>query len=68
MPEVTANARQLWRPFMAMVLAKSLAVLLRAMLLNTVVLPIFGVVLSGSAGIGMLLWRVLWYKIVCRRR
>jgi len=53
---------------MAMVLAKSLAVLLRAMLLNTVVLPIFGVVLSGSAGIGMLLWRVLWYKIVCRRR
>ena len=64
--QVTANPRQLWRPVLALVLAGPLAVLLRALWLNTVVIPIFGVVLSGSAGLGMLVWRALW--LVWRRR
>ena len=59
-PEVVSNPRQLWRPALAMVFAGPLAALLRAVLLNTVVIPIFGVVLSGSAGLGMLAWRALW--------
>jgi hypothetical protein len=59
-PEIVSNPRQLWRPFLAMVFAGPLAALLRALLLNTVVIPIFGVVLSGSAGLGMLVWRALW--------
>lgn len=63
---VTANPRQLWRPVLALVLAGPLAALLRALWLNTVVIPIFGVVLSGSAGLGMLVWRALW--LVWRRR
>ncbi len=60
-PETTANPRQLWRPFVAMVFAGPLAALLRAFLLNTVVIPIFGVVLSGSAGLGMIVWRAIWW-------
>jgi hypothetical protein len=60
-PEVVSNPRQLWRPVLVMVFAGPLAALLRAVLLNTVVIPIFGVVLSGSAGLGMLAWRALWW-------
>ena len=59
-PEITSAPRQLWRPALAMIFAGPLAALLRAVLLNTVVIPIFGIVLSGSAGLGMLLWRALW--------
>ena len=60
-PEITSAPRQLWRPVLVMVFAGPLAALLRAVLLNTVVIPVFGVVLSGSAGVGMLVWRALWY-------
>jgi len=60
-PEITSNPRQLWRPVLAMIFAGPLAALLRAVLLNTVVIPIFGVVLSASAGLGMLVWRMLWW-------
>jgi len=66
-PEVTANPRQLWRPFAAMVFAGPLAALLRALLLNSVVIPIFGVVLSGSAGLGMVVWRALWWRLKTRK-
>jgi hypothetical protein len=59
-PEIASAPRQLWRPVLAMVFAGPLAALLRAVLLNTVVIPIFGLVLSGSAGLGMLVWRALW--------
>ncbi len=61
--EITSNWRQLWRPFLAMVFAGPLAALLRAFLLNTVVIPIFAMVLSGSAGLGMFAWRVVWRQV-----
>ena len=60
-PEITSKAGQLWRPLLAMLLAGPLAALLRAFWLNTVVIPIFGVVLSASAGLGLLVWRTLWW-------
>jgi len=62
-PEITSDPRQWWRPFLGMVFAGPLAALLRALLLNTVVIPIFAVVLSGSAGLGMLAWRAIWLYI-----
>jgi Mg2+/Co2+ transporter CorB len=58
-PEIVSKPRQLWRPVLAMILAGPLAALLRALWLNTVVIPIFGLVLSGSAGLGMLAWRAI---------
>jgi hypothetical protein len=60
-PAIFSDHRQLWRPVLAMLFAGPLAALLRAFLLNTVVIPIFGVVLSGSAGSGMLVWRTVWW-------
>jgi len=60
-PEVTAQPRQLWRPLAVMLFAGPLAALLRAFWLNTTVIPIFGVVLSVSTGIALLIWRSLWY-------
>ncbi len=62
-PEITANPRQLWRPFLALVFAGPLAALLRALLLNTVVIPVFAVVLSGTAGLGMVVWRAIWQRL-----
>lgn len=59
-PAIFSNPRHLWRPVVVMIFAGPLAALLRAFLLNTVVIPIFGLVLSGSAGLGMLVWRALW--------
>jgi hypothetical protein len=66
-PEITANPRQLWRPFLAMVFAGPLAALLRALLLNSVVIPVFAVVLAGSAGLGMVVWRGLWWWLQARK-
>jgi hypothetical protein len=66
--ESTTNPRQLWRPLVGMLFAGPLAALVRAMVLNTVVIPIFGLVLSGSAGFGMFIWRVLWYFLQRSRK
>jgi hypothetical protein len=60
-PEITSDPRQLWRPVLAMLLAAPLAGLLRAMMLNGVVIPLFVLILGGSAALGMLVWRVLWW-------
>jgi hypothetical protein len=59
-PEVSAQPRQLWRPLAVMLFAGPLAALLRAFWLNTTVIPIFGLVLSVSTGIALLIWRALW--------
>lgn len=59
-PRISSDPRQLWRPLAAMLFAAPLAALLRAYWLGSVVIPIFGLVLTGSAGLGMLVWRALW--------
>jgi hypothetical protein len=59
--EIASNARQLWRPVLAMLLAAPLTGLLRAMMLNGVVIPLFVLILGGSAALGMLVWRTLWW-------
>lgn len=58
--EAIRNARQLWRPALAMLFAGPLAVVLRGLILNAAVLPIFALVLSATSALGMLLWRILW--------
>jgi len=52
--------RHLWRPAYAMLLAGPLAVLLRAIWLQGVVIPIFGVVFTSAGALTLLLWRALW--------
>jgi hypothetical protein len=50
----------LWRIPFAMLLAAPLTSVLRAALLGASVLPLFTLILGGSATIGMLIWRMLW--------
>ena len=63
-PEITSTAKQLWRPALAMLFAAPLAAILRALILNTPVIPIFVVVLSATAALGMVLWRIIWIWII----
>ena len=56
----TSNARQLWRPLLAMLLAAPMTAVLRAAMLKGVALPLFTLILGGSAALGMLIWRCLY--------
>src|SRR5690349_17062376 len=51
------SLNQLWRPVLAMIFAGPLAVVVRGLLLNAPVIPIFAVVLSATSAFGMLIWR-----------
>jgi hypothetical protein len=59
---VVLDPRQLWRPFLAMLLGAPIAGVLRGALLGSAVLPVFVLVLGCSGGLILLLWRmVFWY-------
>ena len=59
--QVTSDLKQLWRPPLAMLLAAPMTTILRAAMLNGVALPLFALILGGSAAIGMLVWRGLYF-------
>ena len=59
-PEITSNPKQLWRPALAMFFSAPFAAVLRAIILNSAVIPIFGIVLGGTSALGMILWRGLY--------
>ncbi len=58
--EIIVNSRQLWRPVLAMIFVGPLAVVIRGLILNSPIIPIFAVVLSATSAVGMLLWRVIY--------
>jgi hypothetical protein len=60
-PAITSNPKQLWRPVLAMVFAAPLAAVLRGLLLNAAIIPVFAVVLGATSALGMLVWRTVWY-------
>ena len=66
--QIISEPKQLWRPPLAMLLAAPMTVILRATMLNTVALPLFTLILGGSAAIGVLLWRSAWYLFAYRKR
>jgi hypothetical protein len=55
--QITSDPKQLWRPILAMTFAAALAAILRGLILNAAILPIFGMVLAGTSAFGMLGWR-----------
>lgn len=57
--ETYSDAKQLWRPVLVMVFAGTFAVVLRGIILNAPIIPIFGVVLSATSALGMAIWRGL---------
>ena len=62
-PETTSNPGQLWRPALTMLFAGPLAVVLRGLLLNEPILPIFAVVLSVTSALGLMIWRIVYWFI-----
>jgi hypothetical protein len=66
--QIILEPKQLWRPPLAMLLAAPMTVILRATMLNTVALPLFTLILGGSAAIGVLLWRSAWHLFAYRKR
>lgn len=58
--EAAAHPRQLWRPALVMIFAASFAAVLRGLILNAPVIPIFAVVLSATSAFGILVWRALY--------
>jgi hypothetical protein len=58
--EIVTSPRQLWRPVLAMSFAAPFAALLRGLILNSPVIPIFGVVLILTSGFGILVWRAIY--------
>jgi len=60
--------RELWRPFWAMVLAGPMAALLRGVMLNAPILPIFVIVIGGVSAIALLAWRSLFLVTVSWKR
>jgi hypothetical protein len=59
--EITSNPSLLWRPVLAMLFAGPFAVILRGLILNAPIIPIFGVVLSATSAFGMLVWRGIYF-------
>jgi hypothetical protein len=60
---ITSNPKQLWRPALAAVFAAPLATVLRGLILNAPIIPIFAVVLSGTSALGMFVWRGLYFLL-----
>ena len=58
--KITSETKQLWRPPLAMLLAAPMTSILRATLLNGVALPLFTLILGGSAALGVFVWRSVW--------
>ena len=58
--QITSDPKQLWRPILAMTFAASLAAILRGLILNAAILPIFGLILAATSAFGMLVWRAVY--------
>ena len=58
--EIAFDARQLWRPFWAMVVCMPFAMWLRSAWLNTTVIPLFVLVMAGISALAILAWRVVF--------
>jgi hypothetical protein len=65
--KIITAPKQLWRPLLAMLLAAPMTAVLRAAMLNAVALPLFTLILGGSAALGLFIWRGLWTWIDRRK-
>ena len=61
--EVIYDARQLWRPALTALFAAPLAAVLRGLMLNAAIIPIFAIVLGAFSALGMAVWRALYFLL-----
>ncbi|HJS19919.1 MAG TPA: DUF3054 family protein [Anaerolineales bacterium] len=55
--EIVSDPKQLWRPALGMIFAAPLAAVMRGLILDAPIIPIFAVILSATSALGMLVWR-----------
>ncbi len=65
--ETTHDTRKLWRPALTALFAAPLAAVLRGLILNAPIIPIFALVLGATSAVGMVIWRAIWSWITNRR-
>jgi hypothetical protein len=65
--QAVLDTKELWRPVLGMVFAAPFAAVLRGLILNAPIIPIFAVVLSATSAFGMLVWRGM-YLFLNRKR
>lgn len=58
--ELALDAKQLWRPFWAIIVSMPFAMWLRSAWLNTTVIPIFVLVMAGISSLAILSWRAMF--------
>ena len=62
-PEITSNPKKLWRPAFAIIFAAPLAGVLRGLILQENVVPIFIIVLGGTSAFGLTIWRGVYFLL-----
>ncbi len=65
---LVTEARQLWRPVWAMILVAPFTTWFRAWWLGIGIPPVFIAVLAATGGLGMLLWRALFWGLWKRQK
>lgn len=61
--EIASNSKLLWRPVLAMLLAAPFAAVLRGLILNAPIIPIFALVLASTSAFGILIWRGIFFLL-----
>ena len=61
--EVIYHPRQLWRPTLAALFAAPLAAVLRGLILDAPIFPVFAIVLGAASALGMVMWRALYFLL-----
>ena len=61
--ETISNPKQLWRPALTALFAAPLAAVLRGLILNAPVIPIFAIVLGATTALGMVIWRGVYFLL-----
>jgi len=59
--QVTSNPKLLWRVLLAMLFVAPLGTILRSALLHSAALPFFALILASTNGLGMLVWRGIYF-------
>ena len=66
--EIIRTARQLWRPALTAIFVAPLAAVLRGLILNAPIIPIFAVVLGAILALGIVIWRGFYFLLKLKAR
>jgi hypothetical protein len=61
--ETASDPKKLWRPALTALFAAPLATVMRGLILNAPIIPIFAVVLGVTSAFGMVIWRSVYFLL-----